>query len=223
MEFDVRHLQFKHPFTAIVAGPTSSGKTALVRRFLSEHQIQTDIGSQTDLRVLWCYGQWQESYDKLVENTDIVYQKGLCDEYTADQVLPTLIVVDDLMSELGNNVELSNLFTKGSHHRNISVIFIVQNLFHKGSVMRTVSLNSHYMILLKNPRDKSQIVSLGKQLYPGKSKMFQQVYEDAVKKPYGYLCIDMTSSTPDELRLRSNIIKKDNINGVWSPTVYVIE
>ena len=37
-----------------------------------------------------------------------------------------LVVIDDLMSESGNNKRISKLFTKGSHHRNLSVIYIVQ-------------------------------------------------------------------------------------------------
>ena len=41
-----------------------------------------------------------------------------------------LIVIDDQMIEAGRDNRIVNLFTKGSHHRNLSVIYIVQNLFH---------------------------------------------------------------------------------------------
>ena len=40
-----------------------------------------------------------------------------------------LIVIDDQMIEAGKDNRIVNLFTKGSHHRNLSVIYIVQNLF----------------------------------------------------------------------------------------------
>jgi hypothetical protein len=49
----------------------------------------------------------------------------------------------------------ASLFTKKSHHRNISVMYIEQNLFHKGKNHRTISLNAHYMVLFKNPRDEA--------------------------------------------------------------------
>jgi hypothetical protein len=39
-----------------------------------------------------------------------------------------LIILDDLMDETDQRVAL--LFTKKSHHKNISVMYIVQNLFH---------------------------------------------------------------------------------------------
>ena len=64
-----------------------------------------------------------------------------------------LIVLDDKMSSMGDSALLSKLFTEGSHHRNLSVIYIVQNLFDKGKSHRCVSLNAQYLVLFKNPRD----------------------------------------------------------------------
>src|SRR5690348_14956905 len=100
------------------------------------------------------------------------------------------------MAEMSGDVRLANLFTKGSHHLNISVLFIVQNVFHKGKEMRTVNLNTHYYFLLKNPRDKLQVMALGRQIYPGKVKFFMESYEDATSLPYGYICIDLKPDTP---------------------------
>ena len=41
-----------------------------------------------------------------------------------------LIILDDLMDETDQMV--ASLFTKKCHHKNISVMYIVQNLFHRG-------------------------------------------------------------------------------------------
>ena len=46
-----------------------------------------------------------------------------------------LIILDDLMDETDQRV--ASLFTTKSHHRNISVMYIVQNLFHRGKHHRT--------------------------------------------------------------------------------------
>ena len=111
-----------------------------------------------------------------------------------------------------NSVDSSvtELFTKGSHHRNISVIHIVQNLFHQGKEHRTMSLNCHYMMLFKNPRDASQINFLARQMYPHNAKYLQDVYKDATAKPpYGYLFIDLKQETQENLRLRTNILKSE--------------
>ena len=83
-----------------------------------------------------------------------------------------------------------------------SVMYIVQNLFHRGKHHRTTSLNAHYMVLLKNPRYVSQIIALAHQMYPQRTTYFLEAY---TALPHGYLVIDMKQETPDILRLRSHI------------------
>ena len=117
-----------------------------------------------------------------------------------------IIVIDDQMIEAGKDNRIVNLFTKGSHHRNLSVIYIVQNLFHQGEGNRSISLNSHYLMLFKNPRDKLQILTLAKQMYPGRTDFFLKQYEEAVRRPHGYLLIDLKTTTQDDCRLRTNVL-----------------
>jgi hypothetical protein len=77
-----------------------------------------------------------------------------------------LIILDDLMDETDQRV--ASLFTKKSHHRNISVMYIVQNLLHH----RTINLNAHYMVLFQNLTDVSQIMTLAHQMYPRRTEFF---------------------------------------------------
>ena len=77
------------------------------------------------------------------------------------------------------------------------MIHIVQNLFHQGKGSRSISLNSHYLVLFKNPRDKLQILKLARQIYPGQTDFFLNQYEEAVKRPFGYLLIDLKTTTQD--------------------------
>lgn len=209
MEASERDIRFKHPCTTLVAGPTGSGKTVLVRKLLQDHANLFDNINTKELRVTWCYGQWQSSYSQPVPNVKIDYVDGLVDQAYVQQKKPQIVVIDDLMTELGGDKNLANLFTKGSHHLGISVIFIVQNVFHQAPQMRTISLNSHYMILLKNPRDKSQIVNLARQLYPTNMKYLQEVYKDATSRPFGYLLLDLTPDTPEGMRCRTLITSSD--------------
>ena len=115
----------------------------------------------------------------------------------------TLLILDDLMREADDSV--SDNFTKFSHHRNISVVFLTQNMFFKSAHSRTMSINTHYLIVFKNPRDALQIATLGRQMYPGKSKFLVEAFKQATDKPHGYLLMDYKSNTPDIIRLRSNI------------------
>ena len=117
-----------------------------------------------------------------------------------------LIVFDDQMIDASKEKQIVNLFTRGSHHRNFSVIYIVLNLFYKGKGNRSISPHSHYLVFFKNPRDKLQILTLAKQMYPGQTDFFSNQYEEAVKKTFGYLLIDLNTTTQDNCRLRTNVL-----------------
>lgn len=98
------------------------------------------------------------------------------------------------MKEACGNNEVEKVFTQYVHHRNLSVIYIVQNLFCQGKSIRTISLNTNYLVLFKNPRDANQVRVLARQMYPGNTGYFMDAYQDATNKPYGYLMIDYKAS-----------------------------
>jgi hypothetical protein len=56
------------------------------------------------------------------------------------------------MDDTGDNGEVGALFTKWSHHKVLTVICVVQNLFHKGKQSMTMSLNANYIVLLRNQK-----------------------------------------------------------------------
>ena len=62
------------------------------------------------------------------------------------------------------------------------------------------------MVLFKNPRNKLQVLTLAKQMYPGRTDFFLKQYEEAVRRPYGYLLIDLKTTTHDDCRLRTNVL-----------------
>jgi hypothetical protein len=192
--------RLKHPFTCIVAGPTSCGKTSFVQSLLENVLSMVDPSPEN---VIWCHGEFQTSLTKLPPSVKLV--EGL----RLDAIDPqkrNLLIIDDLMTDIKNDKEMTNLFTKGSHHKNSSVILILQNLFYQTRELRTMSLNSHYMILFKNPRDVSQITHLAKQMYPGNVGFMQDAFRQATEVPYGYLFVDLKQSTSDQFRLRSCVL-----------------
>ena len=74
------------------------------------------------------------------------------------------MILDDLLNDVFSK-QVCDLFTKGSHHRNISVILITQNLFHKDRYCRDISLNAKYLVLLKNVKDENQLMFFSRQVY----------------------------------------------------------
>ena len=203
-----QRFQLVHPFTCMVAGMTGSGKTVWVQSLLQQAQTVID---QPPERIIWCYSQWQNAYTQLLMMIPTIeFVKGIPESLENDTYLDVnirnLIVIDDQMIEAGKDNRIVNLFTKGSHHRSLSVVYIVQNLFHQGKGNRSISLNSHYLVLFKNPRDKLQILTLAKQMYPSETAWFIKEYEEAVRRPYGYLFVDLRPTTPDRCRLRTNVL-----------------
>ncbi len=190
-------LPLRHPFTAIVAGPTSCGKTRFVFRLIDNVSQMIDPSPST---IVYCYGEYQQLFCNYPR---VVFHRGLPDLNAFDGSEPTLLIIDDLMHETNDTVV--NLFTKGSHHRNVSVVYLAQNLFPKNKFARTISLNAHYMVLFKNPRDASQFANLARQMYPKRSQFAVEAYKDATREPYSYLLVDLRPEQDDDLRLRTNV------------------
>ena len=68
-----------------------------------------------------------------------------------------LIIFDDLMTEGKGDQRTAKLFTKGSHHRNISIVHLTQNVFPQGKACRVIALNMQCMVLFNNPIDRQQV------------------------------------------------------------------
>ena len=69
-----------------------------------------------------------------------------------DPRIRNVIVLDDLMSTATKDPRINDLFTEGSHHRNLTVIALNQNTYFGKD--RTQRRNCHYLVLYKNPIDR---------------------------------------------------------------------
>ena len=186
-----------------VAGPTQSGKTSLLVRILESNQI---LIKPKPTKIYYCYEVWQPNYDKLkLIYPSIYFHQGLIETEEINKDENNLMILDDLMTKCENDERILNLFTTDSHHNNISVFLITQNIFSKGKFSRTISLNSNYIILLNNPRDKQQINCLARQMYPKNSKFLIEAYNDATSTKFGHLFLDLTQSVDNNMRVQSGI------------------
>ena len=209
-------IQLTHPFGLLVSGGTKSGKTTFVKKLLT--YVETMIDKPPE-NITYFYSEFQNAFGEIQTLVpQIKFVQGLPDDIldTINPETRNLFIVDDMMDE--KDAVIAKLFTKKSHHGNLSVIYIVQNLFHHSKEHRTISLNASYLCLTKNVRDASQIVHLAKQLYPNNTKFFQQAYQLATKEPYSYLSVDLTPTCPDEIRVRSGIFPTDT-HYVYQPRV----
>lgn len=216
---------FQHPSNIFIVGPTRSGKTHFLENALTFKQF-----SPSPERLVWVYAEWQPAYERLKQRTNWGLIAGLKSiEFVKDDTdyeeiyksmnpnCRNMLVLDDQMTEAKCHADgLSNLFVKGSHHRNITIVLMLQNMFEKG--MRTASLNTQYMVLLKNPRDRSQIGKLADQLMPNNRRFLVNAYDDATQLPHSHLVLDFQQNTPEVMRFWA--MTQDKIARVYVPEGY---
>ena len=211
--FQKKEIKLHSPFCAVISGQSGSGKTSFIIKLL---QHKNEVFNENFKNILYCYGQ----YTKLIPNLqklDVKINQGFpSNELLHSIQKPLLLILDDLMLVSKREV-LAELFTKKSHHSNISIVYVTQNLFEKP--MKIVRDNSQYIILLNSPSSALQIRTLGSQLFPSNLKYFLSAYKAAVSdKKYGYLLIDLHPVSSEELRLRTNIFKEDDFQIIFIPS-----
>ena len=124
---DQLDFHFKHPTTIQVSGPTQCGKTRLVRNILEKHLIQPFA-----TRIIWVFSDGQPDYDMIRERyPSIEFEKGWRDEIfkSLSSETPNILVLDDQMGVSSSSTSVADIFTKGLHHRNLTVIYLVQNVY----------------------------------------------------------------------------------------------
>ena len=133
----------RHPSSVIVAAPSGSGKTVLVENLLREKFIF----QVPPKKIVYAYDRWQPRFDRMKKRDGLQFYKGIPDPSQLSKWLPKggVLVLDDLMEEGGQDKRVLDLFTKDSHHRNITVLFLTQDLFPPGKFSKTINRNAHYI------------------------------------------------------------------------------
>lgn len=199
--------KLEHPSTMIIAGPSGAGKTVFTCQLL--HNL--GIFNKKIKKVIWCNNEkaaWPQR-EKLPAHIEIEFLDALPQHFENIDNVPVLIILDDMMTDATSSIQVCELFTKGSHHRNMSVVLITQNIFHQSKHCRDISLNAKYLVIFKNPRDKAQFNHLARQIYPENVGMLQKIYKRITQTGHSYFFIDLTQGINDLLRFRTNIFKKE--------------
>ena len=188
--------------TMCVVGPSHSGKTTFVLQLLEKKE---EVFQCEMKRVVWCYGIYQhELHSKLQEQGHEVHN-GII---PVSEIQPyDIVILDDLIHESKNSQDVTAMFTRAAHHKPCFIIFITQNLFPPGKEARMRNLNTHYYVIFKNPRDKSQFEVIARQIRARNVRPLIDIFEDATKKPFSYLFLDLTQECPDAFRFRSNLFE----------------
>lgn len=192
-------LKLRCPCTCILSGPSSSGKTTLVRQII---QNLDQCFDRPPAQIVYCFSIDQPVFDEIRKECkipiDFVFE-------IPENFKPrprTLMIMDDLQNSAKT---IADYFTKISHHSDSDVLYLVQNIFLQNDSHRTCNLNTHALCLFKNPRNSQQIGHLARQIRPNNPKFLLSAYRQATEKPHGYLFLNLQQATPDHLRVRDSI------------------
>ena len=192
-------MNFASPTSIILSGVSGSGKTTFLFRLLDENLFDAPPS-----RIYYFYGTWQPAFNN---RENIEFFEGLPQSFeNLYDGNHNIIVLDDLQTDVTKSSAVENLFTRGSHHKNFTIIYLNQNLFYQGKSSRTISVNAHYTILFRNPRAASQIQTLATQTG---LKHLPEAFHDATTH-YRYLVVDLNPNTEREYALRTNIFKGED-------------
>lgn len=196
-EDDINLFAKKKPFRWLIAGYSGSGKTTFVHRFISQYKSSFDS--------IYIYGTELEDGVKLGIIPVTESFNPLEEQLTGH----TLILFDDCIFNKTILKIASEVYIRG-RHKNISAIFISQNLFFPNDSFRSLSLNVTQLFLF-TIRNVNQVLYFAKTfLSIDKAKKFVKLYERKVLSAnYNYLMIDYSKGCNSPLRLRSNVLREN--------------
>lgn len=205
-----------HPSTWLLIGPSFSGKTTLMSEILLRRNetFSTPIDS-----IVFVYREFQPAYFNLMDKIPQIQFTTSIEEAENLVKSPGIVVFDDVMSLLDNAVTnkiITSWYTQKSHHRNVSVFALFQNAYHKGA--REINLNSHNLVLFRQPRDLSSVTILARQICPTQTKFLIDAFQKATEhREFAYLFVDLDPRNGKyKLFLRSSIWPTDECQ-VYSP------
>ncbi len=203
--------QLQHPFRAISAGKSGSGKTFwILKNILLDKHMPFD-------KVIWVAPKFSIEQSKLQDvkkklKNKLILVEGLDKELLQKMIDAKpkaeqwLIVLDDLITKTDDPF-ISDLFTAG-RHKNISTIEILQRIY-AGKSGRTHRLNSDYFILSDFP-DKSEIRMLFRQIDPKHVEKLMDCYEKSISRNEGHGVFVVDQKYKDE-QSGGNLLKyRDN-------------
>ena len=193
-------VQFHTPSSVLVAGPSDCGKTVFTRELVLNNLNLFEIPPST---IHYCYGAWQEGFKPLQEE-GIVFHEGIPETEKMIEWFPHggLLIMDDLMDEGSGDKRVLDLFTKYSHHQNVTVIYLCQDMFPNGKYAKSISHNAHYVVAFKNPRGRLRVRNLFLQSFPSTWKEVMEVFRQTTSRR-GH------PSSSDEVRLLSHLLKHE--------------
>ena len=197
-------IKFLANHNTIVFGQTGAGKTHFMLEVI-RHKLVHPFPENI-------YYMYRVHQSFMEEHPEITFIEGL-NFSLMDTSKPSMLVIDDLV--LSTNQDVAEMFILGSHHKQVSIFFLTQNLFPNCNLFRTMSANAHYFVIFQNQRNFRQVMTLARQVFVGKDvNRIVNAYKRAGETPRGFIILSFSALLPKELTVVTDWWEK------W-PSVYL--
>ena len=185
----------------MVIGSTNTGKTTMILRLIKEQLIEP-----MPQKIFYLYGAKQPFMDtwNKGQTPKIEFIEGLDLSVVDSYKGPKLLIIDDLMLDLSK--DLTNHVIAGSHHKQTTTIYVTHSIFLNNENYRLISNNCQYIILMKNKRNFSQVVTLARQVLGAEYNRVVEAYKYV--KPYEFVLLSFHPKVPEDLLVISNFFEK---------------
>ena len=102
-------LNFRHPFSCIVIGPSGFGKTSFVKRFLLNLRLLTTAPTFAG-GIVWCYGEKSAVPSHLPAYVRI--HEGVPEDFRSANGEQSLVILDDLLNDVYSNQVCEVVFAR---------------------------------------------------------------------------------------------------------------
>lgn len=198
--------QLNPNFRMIICGASSTGKSSLLSALLEN---ANGILSSNFSRIIYLRGVETNNEVRLHEKfgNNLLVFDGIPKE---EVLLPlcrshekTILVIEDLESEVANSELVAKIYSKYSHNYDFCVITTLQNVFRSGKERVNLLRNCTNIVCFPNNLDQSVIRLLAHRVYPQNPRQLVELFDKVTKEPYSHL--SFWANCPKELRFRSHI------------------
>ena len=229
-------LRLKVPFSCLIVGKSKSGKTTLLLDILSQwRSYTTDENGEYEKRIFWIYGTENgkdfhklneiihtnyKTYGEDVKIPKIEYFKGdLKNAAVIERItsIPekSIVILDDLMTEMVKSESISNVLTRESHHKKWNVFLLWQDMYPQQQFAKTISLQCDYKYIFRDPPRQDRLRTLCLQMFPNGSEgrdMFKKIWNFFTRsspEDYPYIRINLRPDSPHSLLIMANDLIRD--------------
>ena len=202
---------FNRPERCLIYGGSFSGKSHMVTNLVLRHQEKFEkiiiCGAKNDLLT----HPKTKNKTTFYENDDNPIYDPFEEPHSKGGG-QTLLILDDLMSEVYHSQLVSKIFSKG-RHLNLSVIVILQSYYPQGSSKSLVPMlknNASIQIFFKL-RNRGEMKLIAKKFEHGKKKQdffYAIVEKEIYQKRYGYLVVYLDEPLA---KYRNNLVYEDTL------------